>query len=323
MIDLWEHKYLATSQITRLHFEHRKRASRRLKKLCDDGLLCYFEKPARTLFEKSEYVYYLTAKSAALVAQTLDLPREQMKWRIVPPKSNRYMDHFSALNDFRIALKMAAYRHDLVYTFLPEYSLLQGKEQGLNRRIKAKGKGVAFVPDGVFCLYRNPVIKPHDSSQRKLLFFVEIDRGTETPAVVMQKITAYCQYFDTEAYKKYNSVFQEDFRGFRLLIVANQQERMKSLLQYVEQTNKKDIDFVWFSPAECIGDNLLTDAVWNVAHEEDLKSIMSQESVQAVKGGHIPPLTNPPCIVRTGVGTAYPHANHAIANNSAALRMGI
>lgn len=267
---LLTHRYLTTALITMRFFSNRKRTSRRLKKLVDDGWLVCFRVAAEGASFGGELAFLLTSKSAAKVAIDLDVPMSSLKWRVTPPASHKYIDHFTALNRFRIVTELSAESNGLSYEFLPEYSLIRSEHGAFSPAIKssAKGKAPSFVPDGVMCLSKR------QGKGKKLLFFVEIDRGTEAPSVVVSKVRSYCQYYDSGAYGKYDDVFSAKFQGFRLLLVCNDEEGQERLLAAIEEARVPDIGFVWLSHDAITGPDCLGEQVWRVPHEAKPKSIL-------------------------------------------------
>lgn len=108
-------------------------------------------------------------------------------------------------------------------------------------------KEVRFTPDAVFVTC--------DSVESKAcLFFLEVDRGTETIASarrdmtdIRQKIIRYQEYFRSQRYKYYETVFHCSLRGFRLLFLTNSLGRLTALCQLVREMPPSD--FIWLT--EC------------------------------------------------------------------------
>ena len=269
---LLTYRYLTTALITLRFFSNRKRASRRLKKLADDGWLGHFRVAAEGSPFGGELAFFLTARSASRVAVETDVPLSSLKWRVTPPTSSRYIDHFTALSRFRIVTDISANDNGLDGEFLPEYSLIRSEHGAFSPAIKSsvKGKTPSFIPDGVLCLSRTKAQR----DQKKLLFFVEIDRGTEAPSIIVNKVRSYCRYYDSGGYEKYDGVFDAKFQGFRLLLVCNDEERQGRLLATVEEARVPDIGFVWMSHDALTGPDCLSERVWRVPHEANLKSIL-------------------------------------------------
>ena len=96
-------------------------------------------------------------------------------------------------------------------------------------------KGIKFTPDAVFSI--------SDSDGAKTcLYFLEVDRGTETMASpkrdmtdIRQKIINYQWYFQSQAYKRYEQVFKCQLHGFRLLFLTNTQGRLRALCELTQQ----------------------------------------------------------------------------------------
>ena len=106
-------------------------------------------------------------------------------------------------------------------------------------------RNIVFKPDATFSI--------SDATQGKtVLFFLEVDRGTETlgspkrtPKDIRQKILNYGMCFDTLAYKKYESLWNCQLNGFRLLFVTDTVARLSTLSVLVQEMPPSD--FIWLS----------------------------------------------------------------------------
>ncbi len=113
-----------------------------------------------------------------------------------------------------------------------------------------------FVPDGVLSIT--------DSDRAKtVLFFLEVDMGTETlasprrnPHDLRQKIVNYQALFRSRRYKRYERVWDCSLRGFRLLFVSHTAERSAAICRLVR--DMPPTDFVWVTDQE----QLISDGVW-------------------------------------------------------------
>ena len=108
-------------------------------------------------------------------------------------------------------------------------------------------KGIVFWPDAVFAI-------ADSAAGKTCLFFLEVDRGTETIASpkrdmtdVRQKIVNYQWYFQSGGYKRYEEVFKTNLRGFRLLFLTSTHGRLVALCQLVQEM--KPSNFIWLT--EC------------------------------------------------------------------------
>jgi len=108
-------------------------------------------------------------------------------------------------------------------------------------------RGIKFTPDAVFAT-------ADSVGGKTCLFFLEVDRGTETMASpkrdmtdIRQKIVNYQWYFQSGGYKRYEEVFGASLRGFRLLFLASTNGRLVALCKLTQEM--KPSNFVWLT--EC------------------------------------------------------------------------
>ena len=118
-----------------------------------------------------------------------------------------------------------------------------------------------FIPDGVFTISVG-----EQDRRRSLLFFSGgVDMGTEpltssgSGRDLRQKILNYQAYFRTGRYKRYEEFWNYQFKGFRLLFLANTGGRMASICRLVQ--GMPPSDFIWVSDqdrmfAQGLGDNI-------------------------------------------------------------------
>ena len=113
-------------------------------------------------------------------------------------------------------------------------------------RGQAKGsQGMRVKPDATFSL--------SDRDQgRTVLFFLEVDLGTETLASpqrelkdVRQKILNYGTCFDTLVYKRYEKLWDCQLNGFRLLFLTDTVARLSTLSSLVQEMPPSD--FIWLT----------------------------------------------------------------------------
>lgn len=121
-------------------------------------------------------------------------------------------------------------------------------------------QGVKFVPDAVFSI--------SDSvAEKTCLFFLEVDRGTETIASpkrdasdIRQKIINYQWYFQSQAYKRYEEVFECQLRGFRLLFLTSSRGRLVALCELTQQIRPSN--FVWLTECSSLFSNGISAKIW-------------------------------------------------------------
>ena len=119
LLTVYKYRYLSFSQLARLYFPPKTIAYRRLLKLRKLGYIKHF-----TALSIPEYIYYLDTQSAELVAESLHVEVDQLKWHRSQkaPKDYYFLRHFLAINDFRITLTLACQESPLTLLgFIPEY----------------------------------------------------------------------------------------------------------------------------------------------------------------------------------------------------------
>ena len=121
-------------------------------------------------------------------------------------------------------------------------------------------KNVSFEPDATFSIA--------DTTQGKtVLFFLEVDRGTEivgspkrTPKDIRQKILNYGMCFDRLAYKKYESLWNCQLNGFRLLFLTDTLARLSTLSTLVREMPPSD--FIWLTVADRMFTEGISAQIW-------------------------------------------------------------
>lgn len=120
---------------------------------------------------------------------------------------------------------------------------------------------IDLIPDGVFSI-------AHTGLRKSLLFFIEVDMGTESMAssknrsnVIRQKIINYQTLFRTARYKQYEKLFNARFNGFRLLFITNSKSRLEALNCVVRETPPSD--FVWLTNQSKMFAEGLSAKIWN------------------------------------------------------------
>ena len=107
------------------------------------------------------------------------------------------------------------------------------------------------------------------TSDKSLLFFVEIDRGTENlmnpdrncHGDISGKIINYMYYWASDAYKQYEQVWNCKFHGFRVLFVANNTKNCARLCRVVSNFGDHN-DFVWVTDIEALFNSGIGGYIW-------------------------------------------------------------
>ncbi|MDY6839487.1 MAG: replication-relaxation family protein [Thermodesulfobacteriota bacterium] len=136
---------------------------------------------------------------------------------------------------------------------------------------------IGFTPDGVFSITDR-------EQQKALLFFLEVDMGTESvaspkraPRDVRQKIINYQAYFRSSLHKRYEKTWDCKFSGFRLLFVTNSNARMTLLCRLALKMPPSD--FVWVTEQGRMFAHGLSAEIWarGGRYQSPLESILGRQ----------------------------------------------
>ena len=137
-----------------------------------------------------------------------------------------------------------------------------GKDITAVDRVKSnrQKRPAGFTPDGVFMITDN-------DQGKSLLFFLEVDRGTESAKSeryghrsVHQKIINYQAYFRNGGYKRYEETWGRRFHGFRLLFLASTDAGLAKLCRMT--LDAPPSDFVWLTDQNGMFEKGVTADIW-------------------------------------------------------------
>ena len=117
-----------------------------------------------------------------------------------------------------------------------------------------------FIPDFVFQVCDRV-------SEKSLLFFLEADTGSEhltssntNASTISGKVACYQEYFRSDGYKQYETIWNQNFTGFRLLFLCSEKRRAASLSRLVRSAEPSD--FIWVTSLEDIVSDGLSGNIW-------------------------------------------------------------
>jgi hypothetical protein len=180
----------------------------------------------------------------------------------------RCTEHLLAINWFRVHLvDLLRILPQLEMTFLSSTSpFVQRDPDGRSLvsdhapATNADVNPIAFTPDGVFLIRDR-------GSGKALLFFLEVDRGTETliskqPGAkdIHSKVLCYRSYFRSGRYKRYEEVFNCTLNGFRLLFVTESPTRLTAMCRLVQELRPSD--FIWLTDHDHMFAEGLSASIW-------------------------------------------------------------
>jgi hypothetical protein len=134
--------------------------------------------------------------------------------------------------NFRVALTVAL--RSLEHASLTTW--LQGER--LKAKIKEKGKRLPINPDGFFTI---------EHKGRRLHFFLEADRSTETRAVYQGKLARYWQWWKASGYQRKDGLNIPRFRLLTLTLTEKRKETLRDLARYADQRQQGSAMFLFAS----------------------------------------------------------------------------
>jgi hypothetical protein len=265
--DVYKYRYLTFTQLARLHFPSRVIAYRRLQKLVDKKYLKTFHAP-----NIPERIFFLGSEGAEVVASTMNVTVEDLQWYryMKAPKDYHFLQHFLAINDFRILITQSCKNSPIeLLGFIPEYFGEKTIEGSVKKYIRDKVCDIAnhsleysHTPDAVFSLRKG---------SNAVLFFLEIDRGIEkvgdAEKGILKSIVFYLNYLIDGKYQRYEADFKHaPLKTFRALIVTTSQVRLQHLREAVAKLpfNPPHAKrYLWGTVEKKVTQETLFTPIWN------------------------------------------------------------
>lgn len=251
------HRVLRQDQLEDLFGRSSSVMQRVLVRLYHHGFL--ERKFLTVLTQNSPTLYVLDRKGADLLRAEYGL--EDLVWYNTSKNlSLEFMEHTTAINDFRIAVTLAVQTagYELVQ-WIGERELKADFDRVSIPSEANKPQSVSLIPDSYFVL-KVPQGYAH--------FFVEIDRATESLPRFKTKIRAYVAYYKSGAYtKRYNT------RSMRVLTITSGQKRLENLKKITEDAGGKRA--FWFTTVKDVhSSSVLHAPLWYIAGETKQRSLI-------------------------------------------------
>ena len=258
-----QYRYLRTSQVKLLAFPENvtlQSTRRRIRYLYHHKFINRIQPLIRPGVNLSgETAYFLAEEGVQLLTS--------MEVKIIPyPHSNSrkhlFLQHALELSDFRIFIYQTLLENETVelHRFVGDHELKSHlkKEKGNDRfRLYQQlthpitGGKYHFHPDGLFVLQGRGKFKTHQK-----LFFVEIDRGTETLDRIKKKVIGYNLFKKSDKFKKFGK-----FNGFRVLIQTHSDKRADNMRKAL--IDQEGAEMIWISTRKAItAETVLNHPIW-------------------------------------------------------------
>ena len=262
-----EYKFLTVKQLAAITQRSMQVIRRRIRTLRDERLISLKERDFGGRSGRLEYISFLTEKGLKLIREK-EILSAHAKYITDKTAESIFIDHDLLVNWFFIHLLQIERENQCLFTknlTISSHNLNQGNAENplIMERFssdEASENNHFMIPDGVFII-------TDKQSGKTLLFFIEVDMGTETlvnskgePTDVRQKIINYQALFRTGQYKRYEKIFKVKHNGFRLLFLSNTPARLKALCKFVREM--PPTDFVWLADQEQMFTNGLSAEIW-------------------------------------------------------------
>ncbi|MFB3789484.1 MAG: replication-relaxation family protein, partial [bacterium] len=247
---LAEFRVLSVRQLAVLENANVRSVRRRLASLDRQGFITKRVRIRNGVRGKPEHIFHVTPRGLKLM-QSEGLGDFTFHRQLIPWENKINVEHQLSVNWVLISAQLLERYTELEVRWLSRFSLSTpyGKKQrefsDAFPPIRNGYDNTPFVPDAVFTI-------TDSASSKTLLFFVEVDRDTESlfshnpnQKTVGKKLLQYRSFLTSQAYKKYEAIFQAQFKGFRLLLVCTSSPRLSALCRLV--TGMESADFVWLT----------------------------------------------------------------------------
>lgn len=274
VLAVYQYRLLASQQIEALFFSssssssHSRRSAcqRRLQLLYHHGYLQRIARPVVMGEGRAPFVYALDEKGAKEVASELGIDREGVGWR---PKDNQvsalFLDHTLAINDVRVVFNCLSKNNSWqVASWIDDTEFRSGQMQ---EKVPFRKKGASIeriYPDGYLVLTL-------EHSEKRLHFFLEVDRATMSNSRWQGKIHAYVHFRSSGlSFRHFGT------RNFRVLCVTTSRARLENLMRATEAAGGNA--FFWFTTQQNVDiwtPEKLVEKVWSVVGTEGLHSFIT------------------------------------------------
>jgi hypothetical protein len=255
-----EYRIMTSPQLAAQLSRSKKGVRDRISKLIAEGLL---EEAARGRGQhrgRPERVVFLT-KSSVKILKERGLIESRVPGDDIIGGNTCCQNHQLLLNWARIHLNhVEAVAPGLKILFLAHNSPFLPQEFSNVAVHSSTGEITSFKPDATFSICNS-------NQDKTLLFFLEVDLGTETLASpkrkltdIRQKILNYGACFDLQVYKHYEELWNCQLNGFRLLFLTDTCSRMSTLCSLVQQMQPSD--FIWVTQKDSMFKDGISADIW-------------------------------------------------------------
>ncbi|GGF75901.1 hypothetical protein GCM10011332_32370 [Terasakiella brassicae] len=256
------YRYLQTSQIQRLVFPDNKTkqsTARRLKYLYHAKYLGRIQPYIVPGKGGAEVAYFLDRKGQELLTEMGEKVSIFKKSHQV---KTMFLQHALDLSEFRLNVELALQNHSVVEMarFICDFEMKGHADKATRlKRYKlyhevyhplSKERYVVY-PDGLMILQGKG-----EYAKKQRLYFVEIDRGTETLSTIRKKVIGYNLYQQEKVQDKFGK-----FKNFVVLIQTSSQKRAANIRKNL--VDQPGSEFVYVtSVGEVFSHTIFNEPIW-------------------------------------------------------------
>jgi len=246
---------LSLTQLAVLHFPSKQMARIKARQLHKAGLVEFLQRDFADSPGKPEGIMHTTEKAIKSLKESGLITGKESN--LTPTVNIRNINHQLLINWVRIHIMLIGSQQSRLKVNFLSPNLMQDiyRIDVLDSKL-----GTILIPDGIFSI-------TDELKKKSLLFFLEVDMGTETLASQNQskndfkrKILEYQYVFGTARYKEFESHLEARFNGFRILVVADSKSRFDQLCRLVKSI--KATGFIWLTDKDSLFANGISDKIW-------------------------------------------------------------
>ena len=285
------YRYLRTGQVQRLLFPECKgvqMARRRLRNLSDShyGYIKRIEPYVQIGHGSAETAWYLGRAGEEILRARGERLRHYARDNSGRVK-HEFLAHALAISEFRVQLELALQRLDTVRLerSIADFELkaAAGRQVGLKAHILFDE---VFAPPGYagqttsrYVVHPDLLVLLQGTgrfTEHRQLFFVEIDRGSESLGTVRRKVIGYGLFLEQNRHHSFAAT-----KSFTVLIQTTSPRRAANLQRALQGLHAEKIVLLT-SEAEITAETLLTAPIWHTAGGQQRAIVKARPSPAAV-----------------------------------------
>jgi len=271
---LAEHRLLTLHQLAAIHRKNIRALRRRLRELREQGMIETDTRAFGRRRGRPEGIISLGEPGLQLLKKESAI-RADVLFDGVGRQGVLCLEHQLLVNDCRVHLagigRVVPTINAQFFSHLSPFAdrlpdgrtLVQEQFQAADT-----GERVQFVPDGVFSL-------SHSELGKTLLFFLEVDMGSETVASpqgskkdLRQKVVNYRALWVARRWGRYAETWGCSLKGFRVLVLTSTHSRLASACRMVQDMGAPD--YVWLADRRRLLGEGIWASIWSRGGRNDL-----------------------------------------------------